>query len=67
MAILDAGVSFAREQVDHDEQAQRAKALVFLITRPARVRPRLRRSAGEVLLVAWMPSLSSQEIIATFG
>jgi hypothetical protein len=35
MAILDAGANLAREQVDPGEQAQRARALIFMVTRPA--------------------------------
>src|ERR1700688_4015024 len=46
MTIFDAGVNLARQQVDPGEQAQRAMALVFMITRPSRVRPRLRRPVG---------------------
>src|SRR6201995_4741381 len=42
MAIFEAGVNLAGEQVDPGEQAQRAMTLVFMITRPARMRPRLR-------------------------
>jgi hypothetical protein len=34
MAIFDRGVNLAREQVDPGEHAQRAMALVFMITRP---------------------------------
>src|SRR6202044_4054863 len=46
MAIFDAGVNLAREQVDPGEQAQRAMTLVFMIARPARMRPRLRWQVG---------------------
>jgi hypothetical protein len=46
MAILDTGVNLAREQVDPGEQAQRAMAFVFMITRPACMQPRLRWQLG---------------------
>src|ERR1700755_3208494 len=46
MAIFEAGVNLAREQVDPGEQAQRAMTLVFMIARPARMRPRLRWQVG---------------------
>ena len=59
MAIFDAGVNLAREQVDPGEQAQRAMALVFVITRPTRTRPGLRRQVGGGAAIAWMPGFSS--------
>ena len=46
MAIFDARVHLAGEQVDPGEQAERAVALVFVITREGRVRSRLRRQVG---------------------
>ena len=46
MAIFDASANLAGEQVDPGEQAQRAMTLVFMIARPARMRPRLRRQVG---------------------
>jgi hypothetical protein len=55
MAILDAGENLARAQVDPGEQAQRAMALIFMVTRPACMKPRLRDRSGAVLLIAWMP------------
>src|ERR1700735_372915 len=39
MAISDAGVDLAGEQVDPGQQAQRAVALIFMIACPARLRP----------------------------
>ena len=46
MAILDAGVHLAGEQIDPSEQAQRAVALVFVIAREARMRSRPRWQVG---------------------
>jgi hypothetical protein len=46
MTIFDAGVALAHQQVDPGEREQRAMALVFMITRPTRIRPRLRRPVG---------------------
>jgi hypothetical protein len=56
MAIFDTGVDLAGEQVDPGEQAQRAMALVFMLTRPTRVRS---RRSGAVLPIAWIPGFSS--------
>ena len=52
MAILDASMHFACEQIDPGEQAQRAVALVFVVASEARVRPRMRRKVGGVLPIA---------------
>ena len=46
MAILDAGMHLAGEQVDPGEQAQRAMALVFVVTREGRMRSGPRREVG---------------------
>jgi hypothetical protein len=46
MPILDTGVNLAGEQIDPGEQAQRAMAFAFMLTRPARMRPRLRWQVG---------------------
>jgi hypothetical protein len=43
MAVLDACMNPSRQQVDPCKQAQRAVALVFMVTRPTRMRSRLRR------------------------
>jgi hypothetical protein len=67
MAIFDAGVNLAREQVDPGEQAQRAMTLVFMITRPARMRPRLRSKVGGGAANRLNARLLSYEMIATFG
>jgi hypothetical protein len=43
MAILDAGMHSAGQQVDTGQQAQRAMALVFVVACERRVRPGLWR------------------------
>src|SRR5271157_5875192 len=43
VAILDAGVHLAGEQVDPGEQTQRAVALIFMVARESRTRSGLRR------------------------
>src|SRR3984893_5517301 len=49
MAILDASMHLAREQVDPGEQAQSAMAFIFMIARAAGVRPRLRRQIARAV------------------
>ena len=59
VAVFDAGMDLAGEQVDPRQQAQRPEALVFMVARDAGMLARAGGRSGAVLAIAWMPGFSS--------
>jgi hypothetical protein len=66
MAILDAGVHLAGEQIDPSEQAQRAVAFVFVIAREGGMRSRQRWQIGRGVADCLQTGFLVVGLIATF-